>query len=77
MALKEVLFSTCDKCGAEEQTDIDRVIGKKKKNKTILPTGWIHVYARSAFADDLFSIDLCGKCALPVLDTAGLIKERR
>jgi hypothetical protein len=68
MAFREVLISICDQCGAEEQTETSKIIGK---NKILLPTGWLHVHASSAFVDEVFSLDLCTKCSSPVIDLAG------
>lgn len=67
MASKEILVSICDQCGTEEQTDVKKVVGK---NDILLPTGWLHVKASSAFVEDVFSLDLCPKCSAPVVELA-------
>lgn len=76
MATKEVLQSTCDRCGAEETTEIDKVIGKRGKNKIILPTAWLHVKAVSAFTSDALNLDLCGKCSSELINWSVPVEAR-
>lgn len=68
MAKKEVLFSVCDRCNSETRTDVDRVPGKPgPKGKTLLPVGWIHATAKSAFTPEVIAMDLCTECAKKML----------
>ena len=75
MATKEVLLSTCDRCGNEDTTEVERVIGKKGKNKILLPAGWLHIQAKSAFASDVLELDLCGKCSTELVNWTAPIVE--
>lgn len=79
MATKEVLFSVCDRCGSEAKTDVERVVGKpgRKAEKTLLPTGWLHVQSKSALVPNVFALDLCGKCSKELVNwTTPLVEAR-
>lgn len=68
MAKKEVLFSTCDRCGIETQTDMDKKPGRP--DKFALPPTWLHVEANTR-SSTVFEIDLCEECKQPVIEAAG------
>lgn len=68
MAQKEVIFSTCDKCYKEEQTDMQK--GPARNEKFQLPDGWLHISANTK-RSTVFEMDLCGECKLEVIAAAG------
>jgi hypothetical protein len=68
MASKEVLFSTCDRCFKEAQTDIPQ--GPRKDTETLLPDNWIHISGRSK-RTSVFEMDLCDDCKGIVIAAAG------
>lgn len=68
MATKEVLFSTCDRCYKEVQTDIER--NPQRGQPFQIPPGWIHISANSRTAN-VFEMDLCEDCKGIVIEAAG------
>lgn len=68
MATKEVLFSTCDRCFKEVQTDIDQ--NPKRGQPYQIPVGWLHIHANSRTAT-VFEMDLCPDCKGIVIEAAG------
>lgn len=68
MATKEVLFSTCDRCFKEAQTDIEK--SPARNEKFLLPEGWLHISGNSRRAT-VFEMDLCDDCKGYVIAAAG------
>lgn len=69
MAKKEVLFSTCDRCFKEAQTDIDKAPARAEKFQ--LPERWLHISANTRNTT-AFEMDLCDDCKGIVIAAAGL-----
>lgn len=69
MARKEVIFSTCDKCYKEEQTDMQKNPARNEQFQ--LPEGWLHINGNTR-KTTVFEIDLCGDCKAGVIAAAGL-----
>lgn len=67
MATKEVLFSTCDRCYKEVETDLEK---PAKRAEFVLPVGWLHVAANTR-QTTVFEMDLCEECKQIVIDAAG------
>jgi hypothetical protein len=67
MASKEVVFTTCDRCYTEVQTDIDL---SKRAQPYQIPVGWLHIHANSRTAS-VFEMDLCPDCKGIVIEAAG------
>lgn len=68
MARKEVLFSTCDKCYKEVETDVQ--INPRRDQKYQLPVGWLHIEANTR-QTTILEMDLCDDCKQPVIEAAG------
>lgn len=68
MATKEVLFSTCDRCYAEAQTDIEK--SPAREPKFMLPEGWLHVSGNTR-KTTIFEMDLCEDCKQFVIAAVG------
>lgn len=76
MATKEVLQSTCDRCGAEVTIEVNKVVGKGGKDKVLLPTGWLHVIGKSAFAPNVLALDLCVQCSTQLVNWSMPVEAR-
>jgi len=70
MARKEVLFSTCDRCFKEVETDMEPLVAARRDEKFILPDGWIHVSGNTR-KTTIFEMDLCDDCKGIVIAAAG------
>jgi hypothetical protein len=68
MAQKEVVFTTCDRCYKEEQTDLQKVPARNEKFQ--LPAGWLHISGNTR-STTVFEMDLCGDCKGLVIEAAG------
>ena len=71
MATREVLFSMCDRCFKEVETDVE--MEKKKsarQEKFLLPHGWLHISGNTR-QTTVFEMDLCEDCKVFVIDAAG------
>lgn len=67
MASKEVVFTTCDRCYTEVQTDVDLA---KRAQPYQIPVDWLHIHANSRTAT-VFEMDLCPDCKGIVIEAAG------
>lgn len=72
MAKQKMLQSTCDSCHKVDSMPLDRL----GRQKFVLPKGWMHVQGNAAFGE-IFAIDLCDDCSIPVLEIAGKYKTGR
>lgn len=70
MSKKEVLLSICDRCHTEVQTEVQKHRLGHRKEKYILPPGWLNVSGNTA-THTVFDMDLCEDCKGAVLDAAG------
>jgi hypothetical protein len=68
MAKKQVVTSTCDRCGFEADTEYK----PKQSNwdRFVLPDGWLHVEGNTN-KTTVFEMDLCSVCKKAVLAAAG------
>lgn len=71
MAKKEVVLTTCDTCGAEEQMPLPKGDGRHMSDPFVIPAEWLHVAANTK-DKLLFERDLCPKCKRDVLAAAGM-----
>lgn len=69
MAKRQVVVSTCDRCGREETTDFNKA-PVSRAEEFLLPEHWLHV-AGNTRKTTVFSMDLCGECKMTVLEAAG------
>jgi hypothetical protein len=69
LARKQVVLSTCDRCGTEVHNDLHRK-PYSRKEELILPDGWLHV-AGNTSTTVVFEMDLCDICKITVLEAAG------
>lgn len=74
MATKEVLLSTCDRCHFEEQTPVEKHRLGHRKEKYLLPPGWINIAANTS-THMVFEMDLCEDCKGIVLEAAGSARK--
>lgn len=70
MSKKEVLLSVCDKCHTEVQTILEKHRLGHRKDKYVLPPGWMNLSANTA-THTVFEMDLCEDCKIVVLEAAG------
>lgn len=72
MAKRQVVFSICDRCHIEVQTEFKPQTGRL--DTFVLPDGWIHISANSRTAT-VFEMDLCDVCKATVLTAAGAARR--
>lgn len=71
MAKREVVITTCDRCGKEEQSDPPKPGTKGHLDEFFLPEGWLHIRGNDR-RKLLFEMQLCPGCTEPVLAAAGM-----
>jgi hypothetical protein len=70
MSKKEVLLSICDRCHVEAETEVQKHRLGHRKDRYLLPPGWINIAANTA-THTVFEMDLCEESKAIVLEAAG------
>lgn len=66
MATREIVESTCDKCGVSARMDMP----DDRKEAIVLPPKWMHVSGVTANTA-IINLDLCQDCTIIILKAAG------
>lgn len=74
MARREVLLSVCDRCHTEEETVLEKKHRLGRKDRYVLPPGWLNVSGNTA-THTVFDMDLCEDCKVVVLAAAGSARK--
>lgn len=68
MATKEMVITTCDSCGKEEQYTYS------KKKGVYIPRGWVHLVLND-YSHTILAKDLCPKCSGTILEYANRVEK--